>query len=123
MSEAYDRNRLVELFGDDAATLAEIEREFLETAQVARSEICETEELETIARSAHRLKGASGMVGAVALGRIAEALERAAIAGDLPRVRGLDGAFAQEVTRVALQVGAAQAGVAQTRGRSITVAE
>lgn len=118
MSQAYDRNRLIELFGDDATTLAEIESAFLDTARDARREIRETENLETIARVAHRLKGASGMVGAVALGRIAEAVERAVVAGDLPRVRGLDDAFAQEVTRVADQVGAAQA-----RGRSITVAE
>ena len=30
MRGAYDRGRLVELFGDDASTVAEIEREFLE---------------------------------------------------------------------------------------------
>lgn len=118
MSPAYDRNRLVELFGDDAATLAEIEREFLDTARSAHEEIRATQDLDTIARAAHRLKGASGMIGAAALGRIAGAMERAALSGDLPAVLGLDGALAQEVTKVA-----AQAGADQARGLSITVAE
>ena len=31
--QAYDRDKLVELFGDDPATLAEVEREFLDTAR------------------------------------------------------------------------------------------
>ena len=105
MSEAYDRNRLVDLFGDDTATLAEVEREFLDTARGAEREIRATDDLETIARAAHRLKGASGMIGAEALSRIAAAVERAAKAHDLSTVRRLDETFAQEVTRVALQVG------------------
>ena len=36
---AYDRSKLIELFGDDAATLAEVERDFLETARDAEREI------------------------------------------------------------------------------------
>ncbi|MGQ3297614.1 Hpt domain-containing protein [Reyranella sp.] len=118
MSPAYDRDRLIELFGGDAATLAEIEHEFLDTARSAHREIRETDDLETIARAAHRVKGASGMIGAVALGGIADAVERVARARDLPGVRRLDEAFEREVTRVAVQAGADQA-----RGRSITVAE
>ena len=118
MSPAYDRDRLVELFGDDVATLAEIECEFLDTARSAQKEIRAAENLEIIARAAHRLKGASGMIGAVALGQIADAVERAALGGDLPAVLGLDGVLAQEVTKVA-----AQAGADQARGLSITVAE
>ena len=82
-------------------TLAEIEREFLDTARGAHREIRDTEDFETIARAAHRLKGASGMIGAVALGAIAAAVERAAIARDLPAVRGLGHALEQEVARVA----------------------
>ncbi|WP_422011409.1 Hpt domain-containing protein [Reyranella sp.] len=118
MSPAYDRDRLIELFGGDAATLAEIEREFLATARGAHGEIRETENLETIARAAHRLKGVAGMIGAVTLCRIADSVERAAKGGDLKGVRSLDDALAQEVARVA-----AQAGADQARGRSITVAE
>ena len=107
MSQAYDRDRLVELFGGDAATLAEVERDFLDTARGAQIEIRDTDDLETIARAAHRLKGASGMIGAVALGRVADAVERAARSHDLPGVRGLDATIAREVTRVAAQAGAA----------------
>lgn len=105
MSSAYDRDKLVELFGDDPRTLAEVEREFLDTARVAEREITGTDDLAAIARVAHRLKGASGMIGAAALRQIAEAVERAAKAEDLPSVRRLHGMFSQEVRRVAEQAG------------------
>jgi len=107
MTEAYDRGRLVELFGDDPATLAEVEREFLDTARGAEREIGATDDLETIARAAHRLKGASGMIGAADLGHIADAVERAAKAHDLRGVRRLHESFAEEVARVADLAGAA----------------
>ena len=103
--QAYDRDKLVELFGDDPATLAEVEREFLDTARVAEREIKETDDLIVIARAAHRLKGASGMIGAASWRRIAEAVERAAKAEDLPTVRRLREMFSHEVRRVAEQAG------------------
>lgn len=109
MSSAYDRDKLVELFGDDPCTLAEVEREFLDTARDAEREITGTDDLAAIARVAHRLKGASGMIGAAALRQIAEAVERAAKAEDLPSVRRLHGMFSQEVRRVAEQAGLAEA--------------
>jgi HPt (histidine-containing phosphotransfer) domain-containing protein len=105
MSTAYDRDRLVELFGDDPATLAEVEREFLDTAHEAEREISGTEDLEIIARAAHRLKGASGMIGASPLRQIAETVERAAKAGELANVRRLHQVFRDEVKRVAEQAG------------------
>jgi HPt (histidine-containing phosphotransfer) domain-containing protein len=107
MTEAYDRDKLVELFGDDPATLAEVEREFLDTARTAECEIKETDDFTVIARAAHRLKGASGMIGAVSLRQIAEAIERAAKAEDLLTVRRLRGIFSHEVRRVAEQAGVA----------------
>ena len=103
--QAYDRDKLIELFGDDPATLAEVEREFLDTARVAEREIKETDDFIVIARAAHRLKGASGMIGAASLRRIAEAVERAAKAEDLPTVRRLREMFSHEVRRVAEQAG------------------
>jgi HPt (histidine-containing phosphotransfer) domain-containing protein len=105
--QAYDRDKLIELFGDDPATLAEVEREFLETARTAEREIKETDDFIAIARAAHRLKGASGMIGAASLRRIAEAVERAAKAEDLPTVRRLREMFSHEVRRVAEQAGVA----------------
>ena len=105
MSDAYDRDKLVELFGDDPATLAEVEREFLETARTAEREIKETDDFTVIARAAHRLKGASGMIGAASLRQIAEAVERAAKAEDLQTVRRLRELFGHEVRRVAEQAG------------------
>ena len=105
MNQAYDREKLIELFGDDPRTLAEVEREFLDTARVAQREISGTDDFKIIARAAHRLKGASGMIGAAALRQIAEAVERAAKAEDLPSVRRLREMFSHEVKRVAEQMG------------------
>ncbi len=102
---AYDRERLVELFGDDPKTLAEVEREFVETAREAEREIAGAADLDIIARAAHRVKGASGMIGANDLHKVAEALERTAKAGDQPGVRRLQTIFSQEVGRVAQQAG------------------
>jgi HPt (histidine-containing phosphotransfer) domain-containing protein len=112
MSKAYDRDRLVELFGEDHRTLADVEREFLDTVRTAEREIAGTDDLVAIARAAHRLKGASGMIGADALHRVAEAVERAAKADDLPAVRRLHGMFSQEVRRVAEQAGPEKVGAA-----------
>lgn len=47
----------------------------------------EAEELQQIVKFAHRVKGASRMVGANMLGDAAEILERAAKDGDLPQIR------------------------------------
>jgi HPt (histidine-containing phosphotransfer) domain-containing protein len=105
MSEAYDRGKLAELFGNDPETLAEVEREFLDTARDAEREIEATDDLAAIARAAHRLKGASGMIGASALHRIAEAVEHAAKAQDLMTVRQMHQIFRHEVQRVANQAG------------------
>jgi len=105
---AYDRDKLVELFGEDPKTLAEVEREFLDTARVAEREIVNTTDCNQIARAAHRLKGASGMIGASSLRAIAEAVEKAAKARDLPGVRRMHELFANEVQRVAEQVRAAR---------------
>ena len=100
---AYDRDRLVELFGDDPGTLAEVEREFVDTAREAAREIKGTDDFTAIGRAAHRLKGASGMVNASALRQIADAVERAAKAEDLSTVRRLRDLFDHEVQRVAEQ--------------------
>lgn len=105
--QAYDRDKLVELFGDDPRTLAEVEREFLDTAREAARAIKSSDDFTAIACAAHRLKGASSMIGALALCRIAEAVERAAKAEDLSTVRRLRDLFDHEVHRVAEQVGGA----------------
>ena len=105
MTQAYDRDKLVELFGDDPATLAEVEREFLDTARTAEREIKGTDDFTAIARAAHRLKGASGMIGAADLRQIAEAVERAAKAEDLQTVCRLRETFCHEMHRVAEQAG------------------
>jgi HPt (histidine-containing phosphotransfer) domain-containing protein len=105
VTAAYERHRLIELFGDDPATLAEIERDFLGTAREAVREIAATDDLVAIARAAHRVKGAAGMIGAGRLRDLAEALERAALSNDLPAVRRLHDPYHQEVSHIAEQAG------------------
>ena len=107
-NQAYDRDKLVELFGDDPRTLAEVEREFLDTAREATREIKGTDDLTMIARAAHHLKGASGMIGALALRQIAEAVERAAEREHLSPARRLRDLFDPEVRRVAEPAGLAE---------------
>ena len=104
---AYDKARLVELFGNDPKTLAEVEREFVETAREAEREIAGTGDLAIVARAAHRVKGASGMIGATTLHKISEALERTAKAGDQIAVRRMQSIFSREIKRVAEQAGLA----------------
>ena len=98
MSGAYDRDRLVELFGDDSGTLADVEREFLDMVRAAEREISGTDDLAAVARAAHRLKGASGVIGAAA-------------ADDRPGVRRLGVALREEVHLVADQVRAERSAV------------
>jgi HPt (histidine-containing phosphotransfer) domain-containing protein len=103
--KAYDRDKLVELFGKDPATIAAVEREFYDTARDVVREISESDDAGTIARSAHRLKGAAGMIGAEPLHDLSEAIERAAKAKDMPIVRRLHDRLRGEVLRVADQAG------------------
>jgi HPt (histidine-containing phosphotransfer) domain-containing protein len=103
--KAYDRDKLVELFGNDATTLAAVEREFYDTARDVTQEIAASDDAGIIARSAHRLKGASGMIGAAPLRDLSEAIERAAKANDMPMVRRLHDRLRGEVLRVADQAG------------------
>jgi HPt (histidine-containing phosphotransfer) domain-containing protein len=105
MTAAYDRTRLVELFGNDAATIAEVEREFFDTAREAAQEIAASDDCGAIARAAHRIKGASGMIGATPLHELAKIVELAAKAGDLTTVRRLQRDFDREVSRVGEQAG------------------
>jgi HPt (histidine-containing phosphotransfer) domain-containing protein len=111
VSAAYDRDRLVELFGDDPTALAEIEREFFDTVRDAAREIAGTDDLAIIALTAHRLKGASGMIGAVPLHRTAEAIERTAKAKDLQGVRQIQEQLRREFLRVADQAGLPVVGI------------
>lgn len=108
MSDTYDRARLVELFGEDPGTLADVERDFLDNARGIECEIRETDDLDAIARAAHRLKGTSGMIGAMGLARIAEAIERSAKADDLPGVRRFNDTFGQEIQRLAERIRASR---------------
>ena len=107
MSDSYDHARLVELFGGDPATLAEVERAFVDTTRDAEREILASDDCAAIATAAHRLKGTAGMVGASALRLLAETIERAARAHDLAGVRRQHEALTREVRRIARQADSA----------------
>ena len=87
--------------GGEMVPLEKIEDEL----QSIVREVLGTTDPGVIARAAHRLKGASGMIGAEALHAISEAVERTAKAGDMSSVRRLLEAFRSEVRKVADQVG------------------
>jgi HPt (histidine-containing phosphotransfer) domain-containing protein len=53
-----------------------------------------------VTTASHRIKGASKMVGAMALAAVCERLERASRAGDWPVVRANMGAFEHELERL-----------------------
>lgn len=63
----------------------------------ALSDAVHTDNAERISWSAHRIKGASRMVGAMALGDVAEQLEKAGKAGDTGLARQLYPAFAEQL--------------------------
>jgi HPt (histidine-containing phosphotransfer) domain-containing protein len=96
----FDRVRLAELFGDDRRTIAEVEREFAETAHCAWREISGSDDCTAIAAAAHRLKGAAGMVGAAGLRELAGWVEHAARARDLAGVRRAHADFVRELRRM-----------------------
>jgi HPt (histidine-containing phosphotransfer) domain-containing protein len=77
----------------------------VDTARDVTREISATDDAGTVARSAHRLKGAAGMIGAAPLRDLSEAIERAAKAKDMPTVRRLHDRLRGEVLRVADQAG------------------
>lgn len=105
MSSPYDRARLIELFGNDTGALSDVLHAFLDTVRVADQEIRAAADPGAVARAAHRLKGASGMIGASALHQIAGAIESAAKMHDLSGVRSLHGMIGREMARVARVAG------------------
>ena len=96
-----DLTILAKLSPGDRATSLEILRDFLDTTRSDLSELRQAEtrgDLGEVARCAHRIKGACGMVGAGPMAGVAQALETKARAGKGPMLAealaAMDSAFA-----------------------------
>ncbi|OWY39469.1 hypothetical protein CEK28_08330 [Xenophilus sp. AP218F] len=101
-SQPVDRSVLEVYSNGELMVELEILREFqqgnAEDVAELRAALA-AEDADKVGFSAHRIKGASRMVGANALGRAAEAVEKAGKAHDLQRVREEMAAFDQELGR------------------------
>ena len=107
--EILDTSVLDEITGGDAALGVALLGEFVESARAdsaAVAEALESGDRDELRMQAHRVAGASLMVGAIALQRTAQRLEERAPAADAgeEELRSLAAAVAAEVDRVATQV-------------------
>ena len=98
-----DRTALAGLTGGDVEAEREILLDFrrvnVEDAAMLKRAVAGSNILE-VTTASHRIKGASKMVGAMALAAVCERLERASRAGDWPVVRANMGAFEHELERL-----------------------
>jgi signal transduction histidine kinase/DNA-binding response OmpR family regulator len=98
-----DRSALASLTGGDVAAEREILMDFRRVnAQDAAMLKCAVDgsNILEVTTAAHRIKGASKMIGATGLAAVCECLERASRAGDWLMVRANMGAFEHEVERL-----------------------
>ncbi len=77
----FDNERLADLddLDDDGSTIRAVMRTFCQSSPEQFSllvDACDRGDEETIARTAHRMKGSARTIGATALGDVCEALER-----------------------------------------------
>lgn len=98
-----DRTKLAELSGGDEQTEREILADFRTTAgddATALAAALERADRNQITRISHRMKGASRMVGALALAAICERMEAASRADDAAAIAAQSGALRREVERL-----------------------
>ena len=82
----FDRSVLVGLFGSDGAIIGSVLRTYQQSTGIALAELCQAVgngQADLACAIAHRIKGASRMSGAVAVGEGAASVERAARERDL----------------------------------------
>jgi CheY-like chemotaxis protein len=98
-----DRTALASLTGGDVAAEREILMDFRraneQDAATLKRAVDGSNILE-VTTASHRIKGASRMIGAMALAAVCERLERASRADDWPAVRANMGAFEHELERL-----------------------
>ena len=104
-AQAIDRRVLAQIAGDDPGleqrVLAQFARVTLDDADVLRSAF-EARDLSLLTQTAHRIKGASASVGAVALGELGARLEAAGRVGDWEAIATMR----EELHREAVRLGA-----------------
>ncbi len=97
--DALDRSVLAEISGGDAAVERDILIDFRrvndEDAAMLKRAVTQ-HNFPQVARAAHRIKGASGIVGALALARVCERIEQASRSGDLTTIEADMQTFHQE---------------------------
>jgi signal transduction histidine kinase/HPt (histidine-containing phosphotransfer) domain-containing protein/ActR/RegA family two-component response regulator len=99
-----DRGKLAELSGGDEQLEREILADFRKAADADAIELAaaiDSANQEQITRVAHRMKGASGMIGALPLAAICHRIEAASRAGDAASVAAETAPFQREVERLA----------------------
>ena len=104
-SEApLDSQTLAEFTGGDASLRREILLQFMASDQTDAAELRQAltgENCGAIAKSAHRVKGASRMIGAQPYANVAERIERAGRDSDLAAARACIADFEREQARLA----------------------
>ncbi len=81
----FDKSTLAEMFGAGSEVIASLLLTYRSSTQSCLAEMDQAlaaQQLLLLAQLAHRIKGSSRMSGALALAEVAQALERAARAGD-----------------------------------------
>ena len=108
-SEIFDKTILLEKIGGDEAICAEILQVFIADIPLRIKEIEEAlaqNDLPTLKRGAHTIKGASGNVGALKLQAIALQLETAAGAGVTSSARKMINNIKTEFEKISQAIGA-----------------
>ncbi|HUF79721.1 MAG TPA: ATP-binding protein, partial [Burkholderiales bacterium] len=100
---SFDRSALAQIIGGDAAAEREILIDFRrvndQDAAMLKRAVAESD-MPRVTRAAHRIKGASRMVGALGLAAVSERIERASRAGDWDTIRAGIGEFHEEWRRL-----------------------
>jgi CheY-like chemotaxis protein/nitrogen-specific signal transduction histidine kinase/CHASE3 domain sensor protein/HPt (histidine-containing phosphotransfer) domain-containing protein len=101
--EPLDRSVLALFTGGDAAAEREILMDFRRASDedaAALRRAVDRSNIPEVTTASHRIKGASKMVGAIALAAVCEKIERASRANDLHSVQSNMGAFQEELERL-----------------------
>ena len=118
-----DRAALADIVGEDANLQIEAVKRFMAASDQDASALIhaiDSHDLAAAVRAAHRIKGASATVGALALAEVAARIEAAASDGDWERVVGEREAFHRELARLSAYLIALASAAAESHAGSIS---
>jgi CheY-like chemotaxis protein/HPt (histidine-containing phosphotransfer) domain-containing protein len=118
-----DRAALASIAGEDANLQIEMVKRFLGASDEDASALIQAidaHDLPAAVQAAHRIKGASATVGALALAGVADRIEAAARDGDWEKVVGEREAFHRELSRLSAYLVALANAAAQSHAGSIS---